>query len=812
MRRRAAVAAIMVLAVVVMTHPALAATQAVGSINTTDSEFRNATELTNTTVAGSGQSANVSLANVASSSGSFFDGFEDESADAGVADNFTTNSGDGSLSVTRTNSYSGANSYLVDGASAGGSLVTTPSYQPLGSSNDENITFVLHGEQGVNAGVQLEESSVEILRLNIRNGDLQNYDNGYTTIASDVDAGEHVRITLSDLEDGSTYRLEYQTSEGDTGTLTPNFRNTPSGGWTTFRLASYEGKMFFDDITFGDYSRSLADSGTYISDVHDVGNASTGFVNLTLDNADANVTWEGYNGNSWVQVAQTDYQSGGNKTDSLSGGYEKWRVNVTLHQTAGATTAKVHDDGVIFSNGAPTVDNSTLDPPDGAELDNDEVQYSAQINDSTFGTPQGDRVNASLYIDGTYRGSDILTSNGTAAVNASGLNGGSHTYHFELEDNYTATGASQTNTVNVPSTLYIRNESNITELVTSPTEVTVRFFEEDNATVVERTTTTGKVSLNGLDASRSYIVSARADGWQDRRVVITSLYDAQSVYLLNNSRDAANITFRLEDNVGRYPAQSTRLFIDKAINNSSTGKTKFRTVAGDVFGASGGFPVSLEDNRRYRLRVVNQDGDERVLGAYETRGDAVEILTIGSVLLRGDSSGDGAFTAELDSSGSRAVRIRYADPNDSTSQVRVTIHRYGNASNVLVDNQTFNGTYGTLTASFPVPPSAPDDVSYEVDYVAVTDEGQQNGTAIVGAVPPVAQQLGLAPNVLSLFGWGTIIIVTGLVAIASPELATVVATTVATLMTYIGAVAIPLPLLGVAGAIAFVSNAGRLRS
>jgi hypothetical protein len=252
------------------------------------------------------------------------------------------------------------------------------------------------------------------------------------------------------------------------------------------------------------------------------------------------------------------------------------------------------------------------------------------------------------------------------------------------------------------------------------------------------------------------------------------------------------------------------LYVQRALNTS--GSVTYETVVSDEFDASNQIATELVNNERYRLKVVNADGETRVLGTYTPTGDALVPLPIGNVVLQGTSEDSESFAAQLeDSAGGRVIRIQYRNPKQTTDRLDITIVEYGNTSNVLVDNQSISGPFGTATATYSVPASAPDDISYRVQYEAKKSPGEDDsGEVLVGDVPPIAENLGLAPNVLSLLGWATIILVTGLVTIASAQLATVVAVLVATLMTFIGAVTIPLPLLGVSGAIAFLANAGRL--
>jgi len=358
--------------------------------------------------------------------------------------------------------------------------------------------------------------------------------------------------------------------------------------------------------------------------------------------------------------------------------------------------------------------------------------------------------------------------------------------------------------VNVPGNVSVYNES---APDTKLGAVDAKAYAQSSDSVYDISTTNGELPLTGLPADE-YVLIVESSGYKTTAFYVDDIASPDNAFLLPTNVSTSEIIFELDDSTGRF-GDETRLYVQRALNTSGT--VSYETVVSDQFDASNQIATQLVNNERYRLKVVNADGEARVLGTYTPTGDTLVPLPIGNVVLRG-TSGDGtSFAAQLeDSAGGRVIRAQYRDPDEKTSELRITIVEYGNTSNVLVDNQTVTGPFGTATVTYNVPASAPDDISYRVQYEAVKTGDDETGEVLVGDIPPIAEQFGLAPNVLSLLGWATIILVTGLVTIASAQLATVVAVLVATLMTFIGAVAIPFPLLGVAGAIAFMANAGRL--
>jgi len=292
----------------------------------------------------------------------------------------------------------------------------------------------------------------------------------------------------------------------------------------------------------GDNSSSVAFRDAALDDTVDVVYTASGSLNITVTGLPASTD---------VTAASAGGTDLGTETTDGSG--------TATFSLPGGTDTKV----LFFKNDAPIVDNSSADPPDGGELNSDSTTYSINVSDPTFATTQGDEMNASLYIDGEYRGSDTLLSNGTAELSESGLTGGSHEYYWVVEDNYGETTESQTFNISVPSNIAIRTESEPNDLISGQTNITVRFYREGNETVVERSTDDGTLSLEGLPSAEEYIVTAEHPDYYDRRVVLESLFEQQTIYLLNNTRATADVTFVLQDRTDTFPQSETRLFIEK---------------------------------------------------------------------------------------------------------------------------------------------------------------------------------------------------------------------------------------------------------
>lgn len=354
-------------------------------------------------------------------------------------------------------------------------------------------------------------------------------------------------------------------------------------------------------------------SGTYISDTHTVDRAASGFANLTLDGVTADVTWQEHDGSSWSDIASDTFTTTGNHTVDISGASESdLRVNVTF-STDGSGTGELHDEGVTFTNTAPTVDNSSASPSGGEQVTSAPVTLEIDTNDVDFESAQSDGVEVTFVVNGTTVGTDTLTSNGTASVDYEEDVGGVREWHAELEDDYGGVAQSDSFLFETPSTLSIRDERNPSQLV-DDVNVTLRFYLEDGSeTIIEQTTDDGTIDFvdAGLSVGDPFVVDAEAEGYFTRRIFVDSLFESQSVYLLNETAEARQPTFILRDYTSNYPRDDTVLQVERAINGS------WQTVEGDFFGASGRFSAQLDYNVRHRLVIQNiETGQTRNLGSF----------------------------------------------------------------------------------------------------------------------------------------------------------------------------------------------------
>lgn len=270
----------------------------------------------------------------------------------------------------------------------------------------------------------------------------------------------------------------------------------------------------------------------------------------------------------------------------------------------------------LMTGVAPSVDNSSASPQGGAGQSSRTVTLSIDVSDGDF---PNDEVDVEFFVDGSSIGTESITSNGTVSKTTDVNIGGTHNWSVTATDEYGKIDSSQTFEFQIPSTIFIRNETGDHSLING-SNVTVegRFYSGE--LIFERSTSNGTINLTGLPVDRTYVLQLTAEDYRPRTVVVDSLFDQQDVYLLHENETAVFNTFVLDDNTGDFsPSGETELFIQKGIN--TTGTIEWQTIAGDTFGADGTFQTYLEKDQRYNLSIRNEEGRRLNLGAYRARSN-----------------------------------------------------------------------------------------------------------------------------------------------------------------------------------------------
>jgi hypothetical protein len=439
---------------------------------------------------------------------------------------------------------------------------------------------------------------------------------------------------------------------------------------------------------------------------------------------------------------------------------------------------------------------------------------SIDVSDADFGTVQGDSVTVEFFdaSDDSSLGTDTVTANGTATATFDNPEGGSNSWYAVATDEYGNEITSDAFSFNAPDELRIYSETEPSQLISDDTSLRVRFFVEGQETVIERQTSNGVVDLSGLPVDQRFIVTVRDEqsDFTYRRIVIDSLVETQDAYLLNESEPNSQILFQLDDPTGEFPPESTTLYVEKPItkdfNDDGSNETRYQVMAGDTFGASAQFPIVLQDDSRYRLRVESEDGSSRILGAYSVSGEAVEPLQIQRVNLEGDADTGAALQSTIEGpEDDRNLYIRYVDPGEETQSVE---YRVIDATDDTVYIENTTRTADTFADVYNLPVNATGEMSYKVEYQIERSGNVTSGSVYAGKLPEVADRFGIEQRVLNWVSWVAILATMGLLVIVSPVIAPIGGVGMATVLTILGAVNIPSPVIGIAGAVSVLVIVG----
>lgn len=535
------------------------------------------------------------------------------------------------------------------------------------------------------------------------------------------------------------------------------------------------------------------ETASYTSGEFDVDKAEDAYVDLNVESMEAIVEWQANDNGEWVTVGSETTTSPGNVTTDLSGAeYDKWRLKTSFDKEGDPDdwNGEINSYGIRFTSAQPKI--SSASPKDGVEITDGSVELSIDINDSDFDTAQSDTVTIDFFeSDGAEISSQSASSNGTVTSDIDTI-AGENEWYVVAKDSYDNEVQSETYKFTTPEELEVRNESDPDSLVTDEGDVEVRFFGQDSGEVITRTTTDGIVDLSGLPADEPLIASVNIDGYFQRTIAIDSILDQQRLFLLPDSKDASQVDWVLNDESGQFPATDSTLFVERPIEID--GETEYRVVVGERFGATKRFASQLATDDRYRLRIINEDGDSRVLGGYVAAGPAEERLTVGSIGFPGVEDEGVAFSAQLDED-DQSVDVRFRDPRERTDQLSFNITKDGE----VVYNSTQTGPISTSREDIALEDlNHTEGDSYEIQFEAERGGEIVTSERIVGDIPEIASDWGIDERLLSLFGYLTIIAVFGAVVILSPRHAGIVGSSVAAGLTLIGIVPINQVLLGFA--------------
>lgn len=256
----------------------------------------------------------------------------------------------------------------------------------------------------------------------------------------------------------------------------------------------------------------------------------------------------------------------------------------------------------------------------------------------------------------------------------------------------------------------------------SAVNVEVQLFGSED-TVRTFNTTTGTIDWAGLPADERFAVTIDAgEDYYERRIIIPSLVEQSTAYLLNASDPETNVVrprFFLEDPSNQFDAENSEIIFERPIEIN--GSTQYVAVAGDRIGLNG-YDAVLEEGQRYRVTVRDPDSNaERQLGEFTPTASERVTLTVQDVEFDSVADVDGLeWGASYTSveSGADEIQFVYRDQQD-TVELNYEIYERGNESNVLASGSA----NGNVTVTEAVPPSAEGTV-WTVAWTATRADGE----------------------------------------------------------------------------------------
>jgi len=511
-----------------------------------------------------------------------------------------------------------------------------------------------------------------------------------------IDSGNPVRSsTLVNISD-----VEFESS-GDTEATVSKFQGT---------------YLNLTDIDVSATNLSVRDPGKQRVEIGgDVDKFN--FSDMSVDDNSPDFVFEGSTGETTVEIdgvpSSTQITAADEQQDEI--------LDVSTSDGSGTVSFRMdNSQHTVFlrtSSGGPTLSNGR---PAG-DLDSAVTEFKIDVKDPDL--PQ-DNISVELDVDGSPNGSTFISSNGTATIDVSNQDyvGGQHTATVTATDAY-GQSTSTSWTFKVPDQLTIRNETTPSEII-KPATVEVEFFFESGGqiTSVSRTTSDGNVSLTELPVDRPIVASAEAQGFRNRRIFISSIYEQQDLYLLSDSRQSVEVTFNLQDFSGDFPQDTTVLVVERPIDGN------FTNILGDFFGANGQFPATLHFNERHRLMLLNTEtGETRDLGSFTPLSSGKQELAVsvsGQVEPQNvDASLSQKPIAELLPAEELDLAITLRNGSTSISQYDVAIYKINSSSNETLAS-TSRTSSGTITETINLT-GADSDATVKVVSVYSSSNGAQ---------------------------------------------------------------------------------------
>jgi len=474
--------------------------------------------------------------------------------------------------------------------------------------------------------------------------------------------------------------------------------------------------------------------------------------------------------------------------------------NQTVQAQRG-TISSTGDAAVSLPGGIVMDDTLTVDISDA----NPEVVIDADDKPAVGVEGSISQVVLNETIDPDDSGTDIsYTTTGPANISIAGLDAGES---YILRDDATGQGLATGTADSTGEVTFVNVEQGtfdatladfviqVFEISDNPElidDVTVKFriFEEDTERVFTRSSSTGVISVADLPADTAFSVTAQAPGYVSRQTFIESARQQQQVYLLNNTTDTQLVRFNVEDRTGLFN-QDARIQVLRSINASGTPaqQERYEIVAGDIVGSQLEFDTELERETRYKIRVSNDEGDQRELGSVFILTDRAIDLVISGIDVGFEVPDDittvNASQSVNEGTGAKTVSISLIDPSQSTTSIQITARNARNASEVY-DTTSDAGPIGTFQFSTILTgDDAEDEVIFDYSY-------QRGGETVNGSIAAGAERFPITgleeldPGWAQIFGVGFMIVVAGIFSRGNARIGAIVLPGVGLLLYTIG--------------------------
>lgn len=392
-----------------------------------------------------------------------------------------------------------------------------------------------------------------------------------------------------------------------------------------------------------------------------------------------------------------------------------------------------YNDVTLQTSSPPSTSNPS--PVDGSGAPESPVELAIDVDDDDFGTSFGDTVDVTF--EAKYQGDSSYSTVGTSTISSAGRVNASYTPNTLGTHEWKVTAVDdQNNTVtrtfefDTPNTITVKNESAPSQTIGSGVETTFRFFGSDE--VYTRNSTDGTINMTGLPDEQFILELSTAGNYSDRTVVINSIFDQRTVYLLPDDALSVQSRFILNDPTGNFGPE-TELYIEKPLEVNGT--TTYQTITADEFGAEG-VSARLEKGSRYRLKIKSSGGITQLIGPYRaTANETVEVTPGQPTIGVGESSDSWSTNTNIDNT---TLEYRYDDPEQLTDKVTVSIYERGDESNKLVPDETYFDL-GTASAQVELDENETD-TEWVVEFEITRDDETFSVTA------PASGQRDLIPT------------------------------------------------------------------